>query len=46
MILQVRISSPFQLAIRAGRRRPHPGHRQALAELVGISDGEKGTMTQ
>ncbi len=32
----LRISEPYARDIRAGRRRPHPRHWQALAELVGI----------
>jgi len=31
------VSLPYAADIRAGRRRPHPRHWQALAELVGIS---------
>jgi CRISPR-associated endonuclease Cas1 len=31
------ISVSYAVAIRAGRRRPHPRHWQALAELVGIT---------
>jgi len=35
------ISVTYAVAIRAGRRRPHPRHWQALAELVGVSaDGQ------
>jgi hypothetical protein len=33
----LRISKPYAALIRAGRRRPHPRHWQALAELVGVS---------
>ncbi len=33
------ISEPYAADIRAGRRRPHPRHWQALAELVGVSGG-------
>jgi hypothetical protein len=33
------ISVTYAVAIRAGRRRPHPRHWQALAELVGVSAG-------
>jgi hypothetical protein len=31
------VSVTYAVAIRAGRRRPHPRHWQALAELVGLS---------
>jgi len=31
------VSVTYAVAIRAGRRRPHPRHWQALAELVGVS---------
>jgi CRISPR-associated endonuclease Cas1 len=31
------VSLPYAADIRAGRRRPHPRHWQALAQLVGIS---------
>jgi CRISPR-associated endonuclease Cas1 len=31
------VSEPYAADIRAGRRRPHPRHWQALAELVGVS---------
>jgi hypothetical protein len=30
------VSQPYAAFIRSGRRRPHPRHWQALAELVGI----------
>ena len=40
--LALRISEPYARDIRAGRRRPHPRHRQALAELVGLSRGSDG----
>ncbi len=33
----LRISEPYARDIRAGRRRPHPRHWLALAQLVGIS---------
>jgi len=33
----LQISKPYAALIRAGRRRPHPRHWQALAELVGLS---------
>jgi CRISPR-associated endonuclease Cas1 len=32
------VSEPYAADIRAGRRRPHPRHLQALAQLVGVSD--------
>jgi hypothetical protein len=32
------VSVTYAVAIRAGRRRPHPRHWQALAMLVGITD--------
>jgi CRISPR-associated endonuclease Cas1 len=31
------VSIPYAINIRAGQRRPHPRHWQALAELVGMS---------
>jgi hypothetical protein len=31
------ISVAYAVAIRAGRRRPHPRHWQALAELVAVT---------
>jgi len=31
------VSMPYAAEIRAGRRRPHPRHWQALARLVGMS---------
>ena len=31
------VSEPYAADIRAGRRRPHPRHWQALANLVGVS---------
>jgi CRISPR-associated endonuclease Cas1 len=31
------VSEPYAADIRAGRRRPHPRHWEALAELVGVS---------
>jgi CRISPR-associated endonuclease Cas1 len=33
------VSVTYAVAIRAGRRRPHPRHWQVLAELVGASSG-------
>jgi CRISPR-associated endonuclease Cas1 len=33
----LRVSMPYAADIRAGRRRPHPRHWQALARLVGVS---------
>jgi len=30
------VSEPYVADIPAGRRRPHPRHWQALAELVGV----------
>jgi hypothetical protein len=35
--LAIGVSMPYAADIRAGRRRPHPRHWQALAELVGFS---------
>jgi hypothetical protein len=32
------VSVTYAVAIRAGRRRPHPRHWQALAELVRVSE--------
>jgi CRISPR-associated endonuclease Cas1 len=34
------VSEPYAADIRAGRRRPHPRHWQALAQLVGVSANE------
>jgi hypothetical protein len=34
----MQVSQPYAAFIRSGRRRPHPRHWQALAELVGISN--------
>jgi CRISPR-associated endonuclease Cas1 len=31
------VSKPYAALVRAGRRRPHPRHWQALAELAGVS---------
>ena len=31
------VSIPYAVAIRAGRRRPHPRHWETLAKLVGVS---------
>jgi hypothetical protein len=31
------VSEVYAAAIRAGRRRPHPRHWQALARLAGVS---------
>ncbi len=36
------VSEPYAADIRAGRRRPHPRHWLALAELAGVSDAIKG----
>ena len=35
------VSLPYAADIRAGRRRPHPRHWQALAELVEITPDKK-----
>src|SRR5208337_1981822 len=35
--LALRISEPYARDIRAGRRRPHPRHWQALAKLAGVA---------
>jgi hypothetical protein len=32
----MQVSKPYAALIRAGRRRPHPRHWRALAELVGV----------
>jgi CRISPR-associated endonuclease Cas1 len=32
------VSEPYAADIRAGRRRPHPRHWEALAELVGLTE--------
>jgi CRISPR-associated endonuclease Cas1 len=34
----MKVSQPYAAFIRSGRRRPHPRHWQALAELVGVSN--------
>jgi hypothetical protein len=34
------VSVTYAVAIRAGRRRPHPRHWEALAGLAGVSVGE------
>ena len=34
------VSEPYAADIRAGRRRPHPRHWQALAQIVGVSEGD------
>jgi CRISPR-associated endonuclease Cas1 len=34
------VSMPYAADVRTGRRRPHPRHWQALAQLVGVSHGE------
>jgi len=33
----IQVSLPYAAFIRSGRRRPHPRHWQALAELVGVA---------
>jgi len=33
----MRVSQPYAAFIRSGRRRPHPRHWQALAQLVDLS---------
>src|SRR5580765_5459336 len=33
----MQVSKPYAALIRSGRRRPHPRHRQGLAELVGFT---------
>jgi hypothetical protein len=33
----MQVSKPYAALIRAGRRRPHPRHWQALAALVGVT---------
>jgi CRISPR-associated endonuclease Cas1 len=35
----ISVSMPYATDIRAGRRRPHPRHWQALAQLAGVSGG-------
>ena len=37
LALTLRISIPYAVDIRSGRRTPHPRHWQGLAQLVGIS---------
>jgi hypothetical protein len=32
------VSVTYAVAIRAGRRHPHPSHWEALARLVGVTD--------
>lgn len=34
----MRVSKPYAAFIRSGRRRPHPRHWQALAELAGLTE--------
>ncbi len=36
------VSKPYASAMRAGRRRPHPRHWQALAELVNAPNKDPG----
>jgi hypothetical protein len=36
------VSKPYAALIRAGRRRPHPRHWEALAELTGVSPRATG----
>ena len=38
----LQVSKPYAALIRAGRRRPHPRHWEALAELVGVPARFKG----
>jgi CRISPR-associated protein Cas1 len=38
------VSEPYSSDIRAGKRIPHPRHWQALAELVGVSRDQDGTI--
>lgn len=33
----MQVSQPYAAFIRSGRRRPHPRHWRALAQLVGVS---------
>jgi len=33
---KIGVSMPYATDIRAGRRRPHPRHLEALAKLVGV----------
>ncbi|PYX56277.1 MAG: hypothetical protein DMG76_15260 [Acidobacteria bacterium] len=40
------VSVTYAVAIRAGRRRPHPRHWAALAELVGISADDAAISSQ
>jgi hypothetical protein len=35
----LKVSIPYAANVRLGRRRPHPRHWQALAQIVGISSG-------
>ena len=35
----MQVSKPYAAFIRSGRRRPHPRHREVLAQLVGVSPG-------
>jgi hypothetical protein len=37
LALALGVSIAYAADIRAGRRRPHPRHWQALAQLVGVS---------
>jgi CRISPR-associated endonuclease Cas1 len=34
----MRVSKPYASFVRSGRRRPHPRHWEALAELVGVTN--------
>jgi hypothetical protein len=36
----IQVSIPYAALVRAGRRRPHPRHWQALAKLVSVSGPE------
>ena len=38
----LRVSRPYAVNMRAGRRRPHPRHWRALAELAGVSPPGNG----
>jgi hypothetical protein len=33
----MQVSEPYAALVRSGRRRPHPRHWQALAQLLGLS---------
>jgi hypothetical protein len=40
------VSIPYAADIRAGRRRPHPRHWQALAKMIGFCDATMTTTSE